>query len=258
MLSEGKVLVIITGASRGLGQALAIQMSKTLTNPTLLLMSRTLADLEQTGNLCKEKNEKVLVKNKVFDALTAKKEDLNDILDTIPEDFFDSVILVHNAGSLGNQGTKIVDFDDITEMNEYYRINVFSVMLLNSLVAKRFKGVKEKVVINISSLCAIEPFATWGSYCSGKAARDMVFKVMAKEEPSWTVLNYAPGPLDTKMIDDVLTEDQTDSNIRTGFEDMKAKGQLLKPKVTAKRLVSILNKSGAFKSGDHVDFYDDV
>lgn len=54
-------------------------------------------------------------------------------------------------------------------------------------------------VINISSLCAVQPFKSWGLYCAGKAGRDMLFKVLAAEEPNVTVLNYAPGPLDNDM-----------------------------------------------------------
>ena len=36
-------------------------------------------------------------------------------------------------------------------------------------------------------------------YDPGKAARDMLFRTMALEEPDLRVLNYAPGPLDTDM-----------------------------------------------------------
>lgn len=54
-------------------------------------------------------------------------------------------------------------------------------------------------VINISSLCAVQPFKSWGLYCAGKAGRDMLFRVLAAEEPNVTVLNYAPGPLDNDM-----------------------------------------------------------
>ena len=39
-----------------------------------------------------------------------------------------------------------------------------------------------KTVINISSLAALQPFASWGNYCAGKAARDAMFKVLAVEE----------------------------------------------------------------------------
>lgn len=49
------------------------------------------------------------------------------------------------------------------------------------------------MVVNISSLCALKPFKSWTLYCTGKAARDMMFKVLAVEEPDVRVLNYAPG-----------------------------------------------------------------
>ena len=54
-------------------------------------------------------------------------------------------------------------------------------------------------VVNISSLAAVQPVKRWGLYCTGKAGRDMLFKVMAAEDPDIRVLNYAPGPLDTGM-----------------------------------------------------------
>ena len=48
----------------------------------------------------------------------------------------------------------------------------------------------------------------------GKAARDMFFKVLAAEEPSIRVLNYAPGPIDTDM-QTYLRENLGDSENRT-------------------------------------------
>ena len=95
------------------------------------------------------------------------------------------------------------------------------------------------MVINVSSLAAIQPFESWGSYCSGKAARDSLFKVMAVEEPSWKVLNYAPGPLDTKMIKDLLDDQGTNPNVRSAFEDMKSKNSLLTPGQSAERMIEI-------------------
>ncbi len=41
-------------------------------------------------------------------------------------------------------------------------------------------------------------------------ARDAVFRVLAVEQPQATVLNYAPGPLDTPMIAELLADTRTD------------------------------------------------
>ena len=40
--------------------------------------------------------------------------------------------------------------------------------------------------------------------------RDAVFRVLAVEQPESTVLNYAPGPLDTPMVEDLLADQRTD------------------------------------------------
>ncbi len=58
----------------------------------------------------------------------------------------------------------------------------------------------ERTVVNVSSLMALRAQETWSLYCSGKAARDMFFQVVAEEEKGVTVLNYAPGPVLTDMV----------------------------------------------------------
>ena len=104
--------------------------------------------------------------------------------------------------------------------------------------------------------------------------RDAVFRVLAVEQPQAVVLNYAPGPLDTPMITELLADQRTDPGkqilstkiwgvimiyiavVRTMFEDLKRSGALLKPEDSALALVAVLRKQN-FQSGDHVDFYED-
>ena len=62
-------------------------------------------------------------------------------------------------------------------------------------------GLKRSTVINVSSLLGIQAWKSVGHYCSVKAAREMLFKVLALENPdNMRVLNYAPGPIDTEMV----------------------------------------------------------
>ena len=250
MWKEGKTLIIITGASRGYGQEIAVQMAQKVAEPSFVLISRALNDLKNTEKLCQEKNSKCQIKLVQLDLQKAKKEDFE-----IPFDFkdFDSLVLVHNAGSLGNQGTKVTEFDNEKEMADYFYLNVISVMILNSKVAKESEKIKNKLVINITSLAALQPFETWGSYCSGKAARDSLFKCMAVEESDWKVLNWAPGPMETKMIEDLLADDKTHPNIRKAFEGMK--GNFVACDKSVEKMIQVLDED-KFKSGDHVDFFD--
>ena len=69
-------------------------------------------------------------------------------------------------------------------------------------------------------------------------------------------MNYAPGPLDTKMVrEDILEFEETDENVRNMFNDMIDEGKLLKAEDSAAKLVDIIVKN-SFNSGDHIDFFD--
>lgn len=88
-----------------------------------------------------------------------------------------------------------VDLADSTEMNNYWALNLTSMLCLTSGILKAFPDSPglSRTVVNISSLCALQPFKGWTLYCAGKAARNMMFRVLAAEEPTVRVLSYAPG-----------------------------------------------------------------
>ncbi|NXM58908.1 SPRE reductase, partial [Illadopsis cleaveri] len=108
---------------------------------------------------------------------------------------FGRLLLVNNAGSLGDISKSFLDLTDLEEINTYFSFNLSSALCLTSAALRAF-GARpgcSRTVVNISSLCALEPFPSWALYCSGKAAREMLFRVLAKEEPGIRVLSYAPG-----------------------------------------------------------------
>lgn len=88
-----------------------------------------------------------------------------------------------------------MDLADPAEMNSYWGLNLTSMLCLTSSILKAFPDSPglHRTVVNISSLCAVQPFKGWTLYCAGKAAREMMFQVLAAEEPSVRVLSYAPG-----------------------------------------------------------------
>lgn len=83
----------------------------------------------------------------------------------------------------------------MAEVDSYLSVNVSSSLCLTASVLQAFpqRPGQLRTVVNISSLCALQPFRSWVLYCTGKAARDMMFRVLAEEEPDVQVLNYAPG-----------------------------------------------------------------
>ena len=89
-----------------------------------------------------------------------------------------------------------------------------------------------------------------------KTAGNVLFKVIAKEEPDIRVLNYSPGPVDTKLWRDLVATicDPDSKNALIGIENQ---GVQLKPIQSAAKLVDLLEED-AFESGAFVDFYDDT
>ncbi|CAD6230522.1 GSCOCG00006800001-RA-CDS [Cotesia congregata] len=95
-----------------------------------------------------------------------------------------------------------------------------------------------------------------GYYCSGKAGREMYFKVFAEEFPEVNVLNYSPGPVETDMLR-TIAETLADNETRKQFSDARRERKQLTTDQTINRLVGVL-KDHKFKSGDHVDYYDEI
>ena len=81
---------------------------------------------------------------------------------------------------------------------------------------------------------------------SGKASRDAFFRSVALENESVKVLSYAPGPLQTDMVE-IL---RNDGYLKEEFKNM----DVLKPETTAEKLIEIL-ENNKFSSGDHIDYY---
>ena len=137
--NEGKTFLLVTGASRGLGQAFSISLGSNLGHgSTIYLTARSEQALIQTRDEILGKNSNVEVKYFVIDHGTAEKESYVNMLNNVKSEDFDSSIIVHNAGTVGKQGQMVRDYDDNTELQNYYNLNLFSVAILNSIFMKTF------------------------------------------------------------------------------------------------------------------------
>lgn len=94
-------------------------------------------------------------------------------------EMFDRVVLVHNVGSLGAIGKTLNELTDVNSWRTYYDLNLFIPAVLNTVIMNLFddKTNTKKVVINMTSLLSIVAIVGAGYYCTGKAAREMYFKV---------------------------------------------------------------------------------
>lgn len=87
---------------------------------------------------------------------------------------------MHNVGSIGAVSKTVNELTDVDEWRTYYDLNLVMPAVLNAVIMNLFddKTNTKKLVINISSITAIVTTIGAGQYCSGKAAREMYFKVI--------------------------------------------------------------------------------
>ena len=295
MTNTTSSLIVITGASRGIGRAIAFSIAdacckeqKTLSLPIqIILIARSKDKLEETAKLVDEKCEQSNLETDI--TTSCHQLDLSN-LDTLPSNIeaifnplarskYDHCWLFNNAGSVDPLGqTSDLANDDMGKLRSAVDLNITSAMWLSSAFAKAFvspSGTASLRIINISSLCALEPFPTMAVYCAGKAARDMFHQVLAKEHSvesdeqkqnatsdvselitsSFKVLNYAPGACDTLMTDVLADCPMLDTGLHEYFSSSKSENKLIDPMDSAKKLIDLLAQD-KYSSGSHVDYWD--
>lgn len=257
--SLGCTVCVLTGASRGFGRALALLLAPLLSpGSVLFLNARDDEALRQLEAQLGAERPGLLVVRVPGDL--GAQDGLQRLLGAVRElrrpEGLQRVLLINNAGTLGDVSKGFVGLTDPAEVNSYWYLNLTSMLCLTANILKVFPDSPglSRTVVNISSLCAVQPFKSWTLYCAGKAARDMMYRVLATEEPSVRVLNYAPGPLDTDM-QQVARETSKDLDLQKMLQELKTKGELLDCKISAQKLLNLL-QADMFKSGAHIDFYD--
>lgn len=180
-----KPVAIITGASRGLGLALATGLSEA--GWGLVVDARTESDLAAAAEWIG--GDVVTVPGDVRDP--AHQEALLSAAGRVD-------LLVNNAGILGPSPQPRLASYPLDALREVYEVNVLAPLALTqrALPALRADG---GALVNITSDAAVEPYECWGGYGSAKAAVEQASAVLAAEEPDVRVWWVDPGDLRTRM-----------------------------------------------------------
>lgn len=251
-----KSLVVITGASKGIGAVIAVELARLLhPESSFLLIARSQDDLNSVSASIRSIKQSFNVEILPFDLGGANFNPapiIDKIINLIDEST-KNCLFFHNAGSLGEL-KKCTDLNNLQSWQNYFNFNLFNAVLLNNAFLNALQGRNAHIyIINITSLCGRAPFENLAMYGSGKAARELFFKVLAVENKDLTVLNYSPGPVETDMFEKIKTEAQS-AEVRAQFEQV-ANTSVLKPIQTVNKLIGLL-KVGQFKSGDTIDYFD--
>ena len=170
-----KSLCFVTGASRGLGESIAVNFASKLPAGSLIvLLARSEGDLEKVKNRLLEKSPRVTIVSRRFDQSSQDQQVFEAVFSQALEsagvkaDDFQQAILVNNAGSI-KPVVYTRNLPGVQELSQYLNTNVSGVIALTSQFLKAFPASSGvfRVVINISSLAAVQPFKSWAMYSSG-------------------------------------------------------------------------------------------
>jgi NAD(P)-dependent dehydrogenase (short-subunit alcohol dehydrogenase family) len=188
-------VALITGASRGLGLALARALAER--GWRLIVDARGAEALEAARRELAEKALVVAIPGDIRDpghrrALAEAARSLGGL-----------DLLINNASLLGPSPLpSLLDFP-LDALEEVFRANVFAPLGLfqevrESLQMRTLEG-REVRIINVTSDAGVEAYEGWGGYGASKAALEQISHVLAAECPEWRVYWVDPGDMRTEM-----------------------------------------------------------
>jgi NAD(P)-dependent dehydrogenase (short-subunit alcohol dehydrogenase family) len=194
MRLEGKV-ALITGASRGLGRALALAFARE--DASLALCARGQESLEQVASEVAALGAPVLA----VPADVRSTRDLDRLVALTLDRYQRVDILVNNASELGPTPLPYLAdypppaFDDVLQVNLVAPFRLTQALIGSMLLRDR------GVIINVTSDAGVTGYPGWGAYAVSKAALEGLTRTWAAELAQTGVRIYAvdPGDMDTDM-----------------------------------------------------------
>jgi NAD(P)-dependent dehydrogenase (short-subunit alcohol dehydrogenase family) len=186
-----KQIALVTGASRGLGRALAAGLARE--GFALIIDGRNAAALEAAAEGIRAAGGTV----------TAVPGDVADpahreALLRAAEQAGRLDLLVNNAGTLGASPLPALADYPVDELRAAFEVNVIAPVALSQLLLPMLR-VHGGAVLNVTSDAAVEAYAGWGGYGAAKAALEQASNVLAAEELAIRVWWADPGDLRTDM-----------------------------------------------------------
>ncbi|MEU4102338.1 SDR family NAD(P)-dependent oxidoreductase [Streptomyces tanashiensis] len=186
-------VAIVTGASRGLGRALASALAGR--GWDLVLDARTADGLEESAEAARARGARVVARaGDVTDGahrreLVAAARELGGL-----------DLLVNNAAILGVEPLVPLGDQPLDGFRAALEVNVVAPLGLLQEALPLLRAAPAGAVIGLSSDAAVTAYRTWGGYGATKAALDLMSAVLAVEEPGLRVWWVDPGSMRTDML----------------------------------------------------------
>ncbi|MEH0582327.1 MULTISPECIES: SDR family NAD(P)-dependent oxidoreductase [Streptomyces] len=193
-------VAIITGASKGLGRALARELAAR--GWDLVLDARTAEALKETAAAVASYGIRV----------EARAGDVTDAghraeLVAAAGRLGGCDLLVNNASALGAEPLVRLEKLSLDGLRRALEVNVVAALGLVQEALPLLHGARAGAVITVSSDAAAEAYETWGGYGASKAALDQLAAVLGEEEPGLRVWAVDPGDMATDLYAAAVPDD---------------------------------------------------
>jgi len=235
-------LYIVTGASRGMGEAMARQLLK----PGHLVLGISRQVNAGLTELAQSSGAQLLQWPQDLAQTLSAAQRLESWLASFAADRFASASLINNAGVVSEPGP--LDQAQIEDLSNAMRVGLESCLLLTSVFLRATKHwTAQRKVLNISSGLGRRGMAGSASYCAAKAGMDNFSRALALEEaplPNGArIVSLAPGVIDTDMQVQLRSTDLAKFPDGALFRDLKNSGRLMSPDEAATRVLVYLARS---------------
>jgi len=214
---------IITGASRGIGRATAIEFAKAGWNTAIC--ARNSEELHRTASVCKKEGGTCFAQPLDLSAIPHLGAFVNDVL----ERFQQIDVLINNAGVSSHEPFLETD---MLQVRGLFDVNLFAPIQLTRLVLPAMLKQKSGIILNVISSAGKFVFPNMSAYCASKHGLLAFTKALALELKDNGVASVAvcPARVDTEMHRKSFPE---------VYENRLLKRTIMTPENVAKRIVEI-------------------
>ena len=214
--------IIVTGASRGLGLAIARDAADL--GASVVLFARSADTLEQEAQAIRETGAKAIA----IPGDISQEADCRRLVEKTLAAFGRIDALVNNAGVI-EPIAPLADAD-VAAWRQSLLTNVLGPMMLTQAALPYLRQHRGRV-INVSSGASTYAIPGWGAYCTAKGALNQFNRVLSVEEEMVTAVAVRPGVVDTDMqaIIREMGEAGMPESAYQRFVRLRDEGQLLPP-----------------------------
>ena len=235
---NGKI-AIVTGASQGIGETIAVEMAKSGAN--VFCLARNKNALDSTINKIISNGDKA----SAYSCDISDNEQFNNIVTDIFKDYGSIDILVNNAGITND--TLLMRMSD-DQWDSVLNINLKGSFTCTRSVIKYMMKKKSGRIINITSIVGLTGNAGQANYAASKAGLIGMTKSIAKEVASRgiTANCVAPGWIETAMTE------QLSDDVKNKFLSQIPTGKIGYPKDIANTVIFLASKEAEYITGQTI------